>query len=359
MKSTPRSPRTIATALVLSLLGGTAFLYLHVPLPWMLGPLFFVGLAAINGAQVADIRGARQAGQLIIGCGLGLYFTPTVTRQLLDYGVYILAAALIGILVGASSSVVLRRFSGMAPSTAFFASVPGGATEMAILAERTGARFDQVVLCHSLRVLLTVSIIPLAVTLTGASGSSIYAPLAIPVQVNGLLPLIALAAASSWLFMKAGVPNAWILGSLFSTTCLTLNGIALSAVPSFLTVLAQLFIGCTLGTRFKPSLRSESRSLLKGVAAGAVCTLSLSALLGLAIAGLTGESAPAMVLATSPGGIAEMCLTAKVLKLGVPLVTAFQVARMAIVLTCSLPIWRLLERFAAWRAQRRAEVGED
>ena len=115
---------------------------------------------------------SSQAGQLIVGCSLGLYFTPEVSRQLLDFGGYIVMAALLGILAGALGSQILRRVSGIDPTTAFFSSVPGGAAEMAILAERAGARFDQVVLCHSLRVLLVVSTVPIAVTMTGASGSS-------------------------------------------------------------------------------------------------------------------------------------------------------------------------------------------
>jgi uncharacterized membrane protein AbrB (regulator of aidB expression) len=36
------------------------------------------------------------------------------------------------------------------------------------------------------------------------------------------------------------------------------------------------------------------------------------------------------VLATTPGGIGEMALTAKVLKLGAPIVTAFHSLRMAL-----------------------------
>ena len=108
-----------------------------------------------------------------------------------------------------------------------------------------------------------------------------------------------------------------------------------------------------MGTRFKPSLRTESRQLIKGILAGASCTLVLSTLLGLLVAWLIGESIPAMILATSPGGIAEMCLTAKVLKLGVPLVTSFQVTRLAIVITCSLPLWNLFKRIKESKASRK------
>jgi uncharacterized membrane protein AbrB (regulator of aidB expression) len=47
-----------------------------------------------------------------------------------------------------------------------------------------------------------------------------------------------------------------------------------------------------------------------------------------------------MVLGTSPGGIAEMAITARALQLGVPVVTAFQVCRLVAVLILVEPCYR-------------------
>jgi uncharacterized membrane protein AbrB (regulator of aidB expression) len=47
----------------------------------------------------------------------------------------------------------------------------------------------------------------------------------------------------------------------------------------------------------------------------------------------------------APGGIAEMCITAKVLQLGVPLVTAAQVARVLVLITTTGPGFRMLRGF--------------
>jgi uncharacterized membrane protein AbrB (regulator of aidB expression) len=49
------------------------------------------------------------------------------------------------------------------------------------------------------------------------------------------------------------------------------------------------------------------------------------------------------LLGTSPGGITEMAITAKVLQLGVPVVTAFQVCRLIAVLLLVAPMFRWLE----------------
>jgi len=45
------------------------------------------------------------------------------------------------------------------------------------------------------------------------------------------------------------------------------------------------------------------------------------------------------MLGLTPGGIAEMAITAKVLKLGVPLVTSFQVTTMALVVITTGPAY--------------------
>jgi len=52
------------------------------------------------------------------------------------------------------------------------------------------------------------------------------------------------------------------------------------------------------------------------------------------------------VLATSPGGIAEMALTARNLHLGVPVVTAFHVCRLAVLVLAVGPLFRIAQRQA-------------
>ncbi len=334
--------RPVFTALVISLCGGSIFKLAGIPLPWMLGPLFTVAAAGIGGITVCAPRGGRQAGQLIIGCGLGLYFTAEVSRHILHYGWYILTAACAAILIGAMGGLLLKKISGIPTVTAFFASIPGGAAEMAILAERAGARFDQVAMSHSIRILLVVTIIPISVTMSGASGSEIYLPLTTKLSVPGLIALFIMAIIAAYLFMKVGIPNAWLLGPLAVSLLLTINGQHLSAMPPFLTVIAQILIGSSLGSRFEPSFCHGSRPLLVGVVSSGVLTVGLSVILALIIARLAGMSIPMLVLATAPGGVSEMCLTAKILKLGVPLVTSFQVTRLALVVTFSLPVWQLL-----------------
>ena len=58
------------------------------------------------------------------------------------------------------------------------------------------------------------------------------------------------------------------------------------------------------------------------------------------LAWATGLPWVTLLLGTSPGGITEMAITAKVLQLGVPVVTAFQVCRLVAVLVLVEPLYR-------------------
>jgi uncharacterized membrane protein AbrB (regulator of aidB expression) len=54
---------------------------------------------------------------------------------------------------------------------------------------------------------------------------------------------------------------------------------------------------------------------------------------------LTNVPLSSLAVSVAPGGIAEMAITAKVLQLGVPLVTAFQVSRMVGVVLLTGPLY--------------------
>jgi uncharacterized membrane protein AbrB (regulator of aidB expression) len=91
---------------------------------------------------------------------------------------------------------------------------------------------------------------------------------------------------------------------------------------------------------------------------GMVCVSIALAMLASALAAwclavLGSVPIPTMVLATAPGGMAEMCVTAKVLQLGVPLVTAAHVTRVIILVTTTAPTFRLTRHLV--RALRRRD----
>jgi uncharacterized protein len=209
-----------------------------------------------------------------------------------------------------------------------------------VLAERFGGRMDLVASAHSLRILLVVLTIPFGFQFAGLHGLDPTLPGPQVVEWHGLLQLIAMTAAGGAFLRWRGVSNPWVLGPLFVAFGLTATGVELSAIPKWMTNLGQLFIGVALGTRFTPAFLHTAPRWLLSVGAGTLVMIALSAGFALGVAQLSGLHPATVLLGTSPGGIAEMCLTAKVLELGVPVVTAFHVTRMAAVVLLASPMFR-------------------
>jgi membrane AbrB-like protein len=329
-----------ALAVVLCAVAGALFAWLHIPLPWMLGPLVAMAICNFAGAELRATRGSREVGQIVIGSALGLYFTPAVSAQVISYWAILLAAGVFAIALGVLGGVILSRLANVDRSTAFFASVPGGAAEMTLLGGRYGARPDRIALAQSLRILVVVVVIPFALTYSGAHGLDPYDAGAVPLHWGKLAILLAAAALAGAVVARLGLPNGFMFGALALSILLTASQIELSSVPGLLTNAAQLLIGWVLGSHFeRRSLGSAPRyvaAVLASVAVGIACAAGFGALL----AWVAGLSVPSLVLATAPGGLAEMCITAKVLQLGVPLVTAAQVTRVFLLLLSTGAVYR-------------------
>jgi hypothetical protein len=335
-------------ALLLCAGAGAAFASLHLPLPWMIGPLLAMATCNFAGAELRAPRGGRAVGQILIGTALGLYFTPAVGQQVIAYWPVLLLAAAVAVLLGVLGGWILSRVSGVDTTTAFFASVPGGAAEMTILGERFHARPDRVALAQSLRILVVVIVVPFALTYSGAHGSDSFVTVGPPLRWQGLATLLALAAAGALLLDRLRMPNAFMFGPLAVTIAITVAEVQFSSLPAILTNSAQLLIGCALGARFERRSLESAPRYVAGVLVSVLIGVAFAALIAAAVARLAGLSVPSLVLAMAPGGIAEMCITAKVLQLGVPLVTAAHVARVVVLIIGTGPGYRAVQALRTW-----------
>ncbi len=341
----------VAATLLLALAAAGACLLLHTPLPWMIGPLLATSAASIAGAPTVSVTVLRNAGQATIGLALGLYFTPAVTALVASVWWAIVLAIGWALLLGWGFGQWLYRVH--APrmqgvpvrtlrATTWFASAIGGASEMTLLAERAGARTDLVAAAHSLRLLIVTVTIPFAMQASGLHGLDLLPPANKVVHWGGLALLALTGVAGGFAVRATGRANPWFMGPMLVAIGFTVAGIDLSAMPRELTSAAQLVIAASLGVRFKRAFLHTAPRWLGSVALATVVALMLCAAFGAAIALATGQHVATMVLGTAPGGIAEMSITAKVLELGVPVVTAFQVCRLVAVLMIVGPLYRWL-----------------
>jgi hypothetical protein len=253
--------------------------------------------------------------------------------------------------VGYACGVFLARAARIDRTTAIFASVPGGAAEMATLGERFDARVDQVAAAQSLRILIVVVLLPYAYAAAQVHGTDPYQPGTTRVDAGGLAALLAATLAAGAFAQRLRIPNAFVLGPLAVAIPLTALRVDLSAVPTVLSSAAQCLLGCALGARFRRDFLAGAHRFVGAVTASVLLAIALSAAFGAALAWLAAQPAPTVILGMAPGGIAEMCLTAKALSLGVPLVTACHVTRVVVLLLLTAPLFTGLR---AWRRRGRS-----
>jgi len=339
--------KTVAIAL----LGAALALWIRLPLPWFTGPLIMVAVFNMSRVRLASVPHAREAGQWIIGLALGLYFTAEVVGLIVRLAPWIAVAVLFSVVLGLGGAWALKRLSGESTTTCFFAAAIGGAAEMATQAERHGGRVDRVAAAHSLRIMLVALIVPFVLQWWGAQGSDPYTPAASAFDPAGFAVLTAATGGGAAVLARLNVPNAFMLGPLITAGAITASGFAWSSVATPILNAGQLLIGIALGSHFAPEFFRAAPRYLAAVALLTVLYLAASAIFGAWLAQASGLATATAILATTPGGIGEMAITAKVLRLGAPIVTVFHGLRLALVVL----VIGVLFRAVTW-IQRRSRA---
>ena len=314
-----------------------------MPLPFLLGSLLACGIASMAGLPILALPYGRELGQVAVGTAIGLRFVPAVvvaTAKLLPFMVLV---TILTIVATTLAAVMLERFGGVPRKTAFFATAAAGLAEMAVVAHQRGADSDTVALVHLVRVTTIVSVVPFLVTLFGHPGDVVAASIAFGDEALPIVLLLAAAAFAAFLFRPLKLPNSWLLVPAAIGAVVAAAGFGPFALPPGLLTVAQVVIGVWLGCRF----RRELLGRLPRVTAAAFATTTFLILMATGIAGLlsatTGLPFATSLLAVAPAGVTEMVLTASAMHLDAATVTAFQIMRIAVVMTTILFSFRAFE----------------
>lgn len=334
--------RTLCLVFLVGGLGGLTFYGIGAPLPWLIGPLFAVACLSLAGLEFEIASAFRQVSQLTVGCAVGLQFTRDVFSDVITLVPWMLFTAVILVLVGAGMSKILARFGKLEGSTAFFASMPGGVVEMAFMAERYGGDANIITVGQTVRVILTVLIIPTLIQVTH-SGASL-ADAREGTEAADLLPATILLVGGYVLarrFVRIGIPNAWIMAGLLIGTSFSLSFNTPGLIPTFWVYAAQLAIGVTLGLKVQPNTLRTAGAALPFLVLNTFGLLAVSGVVAITLGYFTAPDFASLFLANAPAGVAEMSITAKVLMLDVPVVVAFHLVRILMVIVLSAWIFRL------------------
>lgn len=319
--------------LVLGIAGALAGHAAGMPLPFLLGPLLACGLASMAGLKIQGLPYGRELGQVAVGTAIGLRFVPAVVIATLKLLPFMVLVTVLTIVATTLAAVLMERFGGVPRKTAFFATAAAGLAEMAVVAHQRGADSGTVALVHLVRVTTIVSVVPFLVMLLGQPGNVVLPSIAFGDEALPILGLLAVAALAALLFKPLKLPNSWLLVPATISAVVAAAGFGPFILPPGLLTVAQVVIGVWLGCRFRRDLLGR----LPRVTVAALATTSFLIAMATGIAGLlsamTGLPFATSLLAVAPAGVTEMVLTASAMHLDAATVTAFQIMRIAAVMT--------------------------
>ncbi|MGY8995700.1 MAG: AbrB family transcriptional regulator [Alphaproteobacteria bacterium] len=336
-------------AIALGTAGGAVFWRLGLPLPWMMGAMCVTTLAAVSGLPMRLPLNLRSVMVAILGVMLGSAFTPALLDQVGLWSVSLLALVPYLLIASLLCDLYFRRIGGYDQTTAFFAAVPGGLSEMIILGDQRGGDPRTISLAHATRILLVVFTIPFWFRLMYGAGDSTGSAFASQLYLLEMPPaelaiLAATALVGGLIGRRLPIPAGVLIVPMVLSAALHLAAVSTVPPPLEIVATAQIILGTAIGCRFAGmAARLVGRAAV--LALGALVILLLVAIaFALGLSALTGLDAEALLLAYAPGGLAEMSLIALAQDIDPAFVSAHHITRIGLVVTLAPALFALLER---------------
>ncbi len=150
-------------------------------------------------------------------------------------------------------------------------------------------------------------------------------------MTTDLLLTLAVGIAGGLLFVKLNVPGGALLGSLLAAGLLHVQVATLPPTPSFVRIGAQIAIGTMVGASIRRDPLKKLLDRAPAILVTVMLVLTMALFSGVLLVALTPFDLSTMLLATIPGGAAD--ITAAALDLGgdAAIVGAFQIIRQTLV----------------------------
>lgn len=343
--------RFIVTA-VIATVGGLLFNLLHIPMPWLLGPLTGV----ILGTKFLQIElywpvALRDVSMIIIGYAIGLSFTGTALKQIYEQLPSIVLMTVLLLLLCALIALFISKMSGIDYPTILTGSIPGGLSQMVTLAEEMKTIDLSVVMYLQIsRVMMIIFLVPFFVfhPLFGADQASFNTEFIQPDvgHWNELFPNILLFAAVSvlcaFLGQKINMPTAFLVGPILGTAILNNVGVSGPILPSSILDLSQCMIAGYIGMIMKSgSSQGKGKMLFFSILSGSLLLIGSFGLTYILMF-MHDYSFQTSYLSLAPGGMDQMGIMAHEVGADLALVVGYQLFRLFFIFFIVPPLLKVL-----------------
>lgn len=323
--------------LILGIIGSILFIYLNLPLPWLLGSIFIISILIQfeNNYIKRPNHIFSTPARIIIGLVIGSAFTPEVLEYLSVYFFSILLIipyTIITIILGAYYYYSFLKFD---KKTAFLSSMPGGVIEMVIIGEQIKADISKITLVQSSRLFFIVITLPFVIQYIfhiDISGNKLITVPLMDTNLKELFYLSCVGAIGAFIAKRLNISAAYLIGPMILSILVHSNGLIHTKIPDELIKFVQVIFGTIIGFTFKGV---DYKTIFQTLIAtfGHFVILALISIIFIFLAHYLFEfSIVSILLAFSPGGQAEINLIAILVAANIPYITIHHIMRLFIVM---------------------------
>lgn len=326
----------VTLSLLIGLVGSLSFIYLKLPLPWLLGSITAVAIASrISFIPIKNPKMLSPSARSMLGLMIGSAFTPSIIQYLGNYLVSLIMILPFTIIIAICGIFYYWKILGHDKMTSFFSAMPGGLLEMVAIGESMGANVYKITLFQSTRLLLIIFSLPFIIEIVGGinlkGNRTITAPLKEVPSID-LFILLCMAILGVFMAKKLRISAPYILGPMIVSMIAHLSGWVTSHPPDEIIKLVQVILGTSVGFVFRGVPFKEIVITILSTLGYFVILSIIAAIFIFIVATITHFDLLSIILAFAPGGQAEINLIAIVVAVNLPYVALHHVFRMFLIM---------------------------
>ncbi len=335
----PQALRRTIETLLIAAAGGILFNLARFPAGWIAGAMVATAAAALAGRPLGIPQNLARAFYIVLGISIGAVATPQTVAGMANWPLSIAAVTVAMGAITLGTVVYLTRVHGWDTMTAVLGGLPGGLSQVMMLAAEQELDLRAIAIVQSIRVIILAVCVPAGLGLFGLAGPARLpvGAVAIADAPGELVILVSLSAAVALLALRAGFPGGLIFGPMLVSGVLHGVGFVHITFPPWFANIAMVALGSVAGSRFTGTSFRMIVSYLGAAIGSFVVAIAITAAFALAVTVALSLHVSDVTVAYAPGSIDAMMLLALALHLDPVFVGAHHLARVFTV-TLGLPI---------------------
>jgi uncharacterized protein len=338
-ESVPQTLRRTTETLLIAAAGGFLFDLAKFPAGWIAGAMVFSAVAALAGRPLGLPQNLARTFFIVLGMSIGAVATPQTVAGMATWPLSIAAVTVAMAAVTLGTVAYLKRVHGWDTLTAVFGGLPGGLSQVMVLAAEQGLDLRAIAIVQSMRVVILAVCVPAGLGLFGLAGPARLpaGSVAIADAPWELVIMVGLSVTVALVLLKSGFPGGLIFGPMVVSGFLHGGDFIHITFPPWFANIAMVGLGSVAGSRFTGTPFRLMLSYLGAALGSFAVSIVITAVFALAVTMLLGLRISDVVVAYAPGSIDAMMILALALHLDPVFVGAHHLARVFTV-TLALPI---------------------